>query len=189
MDGKTGVKVVGVGLFLVVVATIFMVAADGGTNSVAAAWVQAIGSVLAICYAFYIADTQHRQSELDREEEQENRLRKMVSIAHYAERIIVQVVEEHREYVYEEQIKNQVNMLRNARELFKFVDLDKLRNCEDLADFLDVFQLTKDLEDYIAPKAGKIYYKIDGEGLLRIVSKAETARKRMESRCKSLVSQ
>lgn len=63
MDGKTGVKVVGVGLFLVVVAIIFMVAADGGTNSVAAAWVQAIGSVLAICYAFYIADTQHRQSE------------------------------------------------------------------------------------------------------------------------------
>ncbi|MFV3368441.1 hypothetical protein ACNFH5_09690 [Pseudomonas sp. NY15435] len=149
MNDKLGWKILGVGLMLLVLALAFMVCVGKEWNQVWAAWIQAIGSILAICYAFYIADGESRKRQARDNQELADSAARHAAIAKYVLYLVDTAVSEEGQFV---RFSNDslIISVRNARELVSLINIETVSGLDNIRAWLEIRQVIFELEQVLA---------------------------------------
>lgn len=146
MNDKIGVKIAGIGLTLLVVALGFMVCVDKDSNQIWAAWIQAIGSILAICYAFYIADGENRRREARDAQEQVDRLSRLEAIAKYVVHLSSVIEAESRKSSAWKATGTLLHSVESAKELVAQINIETISGVDQILAWLEVRQVIVEFE-------------------------------------------
>lgn len=146
MNEKLGWKIAGMGATLLVVALGFMVCLDKEWNQVWAAWIQAIGSVVAICYAFYIADGENRRREARDMQGRAYTVSRLEAIAKHVAHLASAVKKEKSRLISPYAGDALLHSIRSAANLVAQINIETVSGVDHILAWLEVRQVIVELE-------------------------------------------